>query len=34
VYDRYLINNKIYEQISLKEESLTDKEDIFFSKGV
>jgi hypothetical protein len=34
VYDRYLISNKIYEQISIKEESLSDKEEVFFSKGV
>lgn len=34
VYDRFLINNKVQELLCIKEETLSDKEEILFIQGV
>ena len=34
IYDKYMFNGHVYDQINLKEEGISEKDQIFFSKGV
>jgi hypothetical protein len=34
VYEKYMFNGQIYDQINLREEGVSEREDVYFSKGV